>query len=366
LVCNQICNQIFRTLGQFWNQIQEQIEDQIKNPTYNPEILEQVHNQIFEQYWDYCRKQVGTIIENKLEYQLWVQLRQEIRSQVSSRIYPSRLPFQVHLENEINKDMELEYFVPAWRDFFYDGDFGAFYSYWSRIGVLEHGDYDKYFEYLRSYPGYTIFLKGFAFVCGLPSKIYLDSDDRLHCETGPALAWEDGYNQYYWHGVSVPGKWIDEPLSITGEDFLSENNAERRRCLHEILGTERLTEILKLEVVDVKEISFRSWDKEAFLEACRSGELGEEMINFTEDKILTEPAKMLPYYDLFIRTDVQTVTLLRTVDNVDGSEKAQFIRVECPSTGEIFHLGVPGDFTNAAWARAWTLYENEAEGNLET
>jgi len=94
--------------------------------------------------------------------------------------------------------------------------------------------------------------------------------------------------------------------------------------------------------------------------------LGEEMIDFTEDKILTESEKILPYYDLFVKSDLQTITLLKTVDNVDGNEKAQFIKVECPSTGEIFYLGVPNDFTDASEARAWTLYEDGVRENFET
>jgi len=58
--------------------------------------------------------------------------------------------------------------------------------------------------------------------------------------------------------------------------------------------------------------------------------------------------------------------LKKTKSKVDGEIKAQFIEVQCPSTGEIFHLGVPEDFTDAAEARAWTLYEDEKNGGFET
>jgi len=243
---------------------------------------------------------------------------------------------------------------------------GAEYDYWLRIGAIKSDGLKRHIEYLKSYPGYVIFLEEFAFVCGLPKEIHCDVEGRLHCETGPAVRWEDGYSQYYWHEISISSKWIDEPLSITKEDFLSEDNAEKRRILHEILGTDRLMEILELETVDTKEVPFRTWDRKAFLRACQAGELGEDMCNFTEDKILTEPEKIVPYYDLFVKSDLQTITLLKTVDNVDGNEKAQFIKVECPSTGEIFHLGVPSNFNDAAEARAWTLYEDGVRENFET
>jgi len=244
--------------------------------------------------------------------------------------------------------------------------FGAEYDYWLRIGAIKSDGLKRYIEYLKSYPGYTIFLEDFAFVCGLPREIHVDVEAHLHCESGPAIRWEDGYSQYYWHGISIQSQWIDEPLSITREDFLSERNAEKRRVLHEILGTDRLVEILDLEIVDVKKVPFQTWDREAFLKACQTGKLGSEMIGFTEDKILTEPEKILPFYDSFIKTDFQTVTLLRTLNNSDGHKKAQFIKVQCPSTGEVFHLGVPENFTNALEARAWTLYEDEKNGGFET
>jgi len=314
------------------------------------------------------KDQASKMVKKQVKEQLWIWIHHEVGYQIANKIRPSGLPLEIYLENEINRvgNDKLEYFHPGWRNFIFDADFGALYEYWTRIGIINHKSINRYIEYLKSYPGYVIFLKGFAFVCGLPKEIHRDVEERLHCESGPALSWEDGYSQYYWHGISVPSKWIDEPLSITSKDFLSIDNAERRRILHEILGTDRLVEILDLEVIDTKKVPFQTWDREAFLRACQAGELGEDMRNFTEDKILTEPEKIVPYYDLFVKSDVQTITLLETVDSADGLRKAQFIRVECPSTGEIFHLCVPNDFTDASEARAWTLYEDEEPGGFET
>jgi len=324
-----------------------------------------IQGQLHDQFWTQIEKQAQEITKEQVENELLFQVLHEFTSQWDE-IYPLGYQFRNHLGDEIKKIKDLEYFSPGWRDFMFDADYGAINEYWTRIGIINHENTNKYIEYLKSYPGYVIFLKGFVFVCGLPREIHRDVEGRLHCETGPALSWEDGYSQYYWHGISIPRRWINEPLSITSEDFLTESNAERRRALHEILGTDRLTEILELETVDIKEVPFQTWDQEGFLEACQTGELGKEMVNFTEEEILTTPEKILPYYDLFIKTNIQTIVLLQTTDKVDGDEKASFIEVRCPSTGEIFHLGVPSDFTDASKARAWTLYEDEKIGDFET
>jgi len=374
--------------SRLYNYIEEEIIDQVNLHIPAYDYNNQVYNQVYN--WDVIRNQdhAWDQVRDKIHGQVWLQIinqaqrmvrvqikdplglwiMREIGGRVASKIRPENQPVEIYLENEINKGLydELEYFHLAWRNFIFDADFGALYDYWTRIGIINDENVNKYIEYLKSYPGYVIFLQDFAFVCGLPREIHRDVEGRLHCETGPALQWKDGYSQYYWHGISVPRRWIDEPLSITGKDFLSEDNAEKRRVLHEILGTDRLVEILDLEIVDVKKVPFQTWDQEAFLKACQSGELGEEMVNFTEDKILTEPEKVLPFYDLFIKDEIQIVTLRRTKDKVDGDEKASFIEVRCPSTGEIFHLGVPSDFTDASEARAWTLYEDEKVGDFET
>jgi len=61
---------------------------------------------------------------------------------------------------------------------------------------------------------------------------------RLHCATGPAIAW-DGWALHYWHGRRVPASLI-EGDGWTVEQILAEPNAEIRRCAIERIGWERL------------------------------------------------------------------------------------------------------------------------------
>jgi len=369
------------------NQANGLIGDRVRS-RINSEIQLRVGDQVWGSVWSQFMSHFVFQMWEVNQIRIWNQVRSQITGQMSNKdsieddiwikVWKQIL---VQMENQIEDEIRdvvgdgtclrigcghIVYFEPSYREFIFNINDIAFYEYYKHLGVFQNEDSRKYVKYLESYPGYVIFLKGFAFVCGLPNEINYDTQGLLHFETGPALSWGDGYSQYYWHGVPVPGKWINEPLSITSEDFLTESNAERRRALHEILGTDRLTEILELETVDIKEVPFQTWDQEGFLEACQTGELGKEMVNFTEEEILTTPEKILPYYDLFIKTNIQTIVLLQTTDKVDGDEKASFIEVRCPSTGEIFHLGVPSDFTDASKARAWTLYEDEKIGDFET
>lgn len=175
-----------------YNYIEEEIMDQVDNlhiPVYD--YNNQVYNQVYN--WDVIRNQdhAWDQVRGKIHGQVWLQIinqaqrmvrvqikdplrlwiMREIGGRVASKIRPENQPVEIYLENEINQVLyhELEYFHPAWRNFIFDADFGALYDYWTRIGVIENNNLKKYIEYLKSYPGYVIFLQDFAFVCGLPN-----------------------------------------------------------------------------------------------------------------------------------------------------------------------------------------------------
>ena len=48
-----------------------------------------------------------------------------------------------------------------------------------------------------------------------PSVINRDEQGRLHCETGPSIAYRDGWQLHHWHGTSIPREWIDDRKSLT-------------------------------------------------------------------------------------------------------------------------------------------------------
>jgi hypothetical protein len=66
-----------------------------------------------------------------------------------------------------------------------------------------------------------------------------DADGRLHCPSGPALSYPDGWKVYLWHGVIVTEKIICAHETITPDDIDSEANVEVRRVMIERYGEER-------------------------------------------------------------------------------------------------------------------------------
>lgn len=84
-----------------------------------------------------------------------------------------------------------------------------------------------------------------------PQKISRDSQNRLHCEDGPAILYRDGYSQFYWHGVFVSNSIIiTNPEKITIDMIDNENNAEIRRIALSRFGYNRYVSESKMNVID--------------------------------------------------------------------------------------------------------------------
>ena len=65
---------------------------------------------------------------------------------------------------------------------------------------------------------------------------------RLHCTTGPALAWAGGTELYYLHGEEVPRHVVMDPASITRQEIDGCTNAEVRRIMIDRYGAARYAE----------------------------------------------------------------------------------------------------------------------------
>ncbi len=66
-----------------------------------------------------------------------------------------------------------------------------------------------------------------------------DARGRLHCATGPALQYRDGWSAYAWKGIEVPGRLIERPERITMAEIDCEPDIHLRRCMIERVTPER-------------------------------------------------------------------------------------------------------------------------------
>jgi hypothetical protein len=83
-----------------------------------------------------------------------------------------------------------------------------------------------------------------------PAIINRDDRGRLHSESGPSIAYRDGWALYHWHGVAVDPSVIEHPETLTVESIKQESNAEVRRVLIERYGYDRYCTDAELKLID--------------------------------------------------------------------------------------------------------------------
>jgi uncharacterized protein DUF6745 len=116
-------------------------------------------------------------------------------------------------------------------------------------------DRDKAYAQAQTNSGWWWPHRQFVVVSDRPRQLQLEKtgqyDYRMHCETGPAITWADGYQLHFWHGTEVPAALINGEW--TTADILREPNAEVRRCAIERMGWDKFITDAGLAQVGVTE-----------------------------------------------------------------------------------------------------------------
>lgn len=111
--------------------------------------------------------------------------------------------------------------------------------------------------------------------------LHRDNSGRLHCLTGPAVAYPDGWGVYAVRGVRVPKSWIEQRETLDPMTALTESNLERRGAAALIIGWDKVLNKLEPRVVDADtdpsigsllEVDLPDEPKQKFLRAkCGTG-----------------------------------------------------------------------------------------------
>ena len=162
-------------------------------------------------------------------------------------------------------------------------------------------------------------MRGAVVMTDRPTALHVDQLGRLHHQSGPALAYADGYPLYAWHGTRVPADLIESGWST--DRILKEPNAEVRRCAIERMG----------------------WD--TFITEAGLEQVGPTMPD------PGNPGKSLSLFDVpeaIYDSPVRVLLCTNGTPERDG-------------TVHRFGLTVPADIKSPVAASAWTFGLTEAE-----
>ncbi|MEM9135757.1 MAG: DUF6745 domain-containing protein [Cyanobacteria bacterium P01_F01_bin.42] len=148
-----------------------------------------------------------------------------------------------------------------------------------------------------------------CFVFERPTQLSFDDQGRMHREGEPAIAFDDGYGQYFFQGVRLPPKYgAVHPNLWRSHWILQEPNAELRRILILGIGYSRICQELQAVELD-------SW---------------------------------------------REYTLLR-IDLPIDIEPVFLLKMSCPSTGSVHASRVPPSVTTAREAIRWMNWDIDPE-----
>ena len=100
--------------------------------------------------------------------------------------------------------------------------------------------------------GWWYFENRAFYICDLPTTFKVDGSYNVHCATGPAVKWRDGYSFYIVEGRKVPKKIVtmkEEDPKFT-DLYFNERNTEIRSVIMKKVGAARLLQNQKTQVLD--------------------------------------------------------------------------------------------------------------------
>lgn len=141
----------------------------------------------------------------------------------------------------------------------------AFYDTFVEFGIItkKFDKYHKLREIVDTGIYATIEFDKAIIICEKPI-VCLKNNMGLHCTTGPAIKWRDGYSQFYINGRNVEKKWYIKCMTgkLTKEDFITETNDEKRSAAYMVLGEEKTMKLLGAKLIDSIEIEHANGEKE--------------------------------------------------------------------------------------------------------
>ena len=176
------------------------------------QVGDQVRGQVWSQVWD----QVGGQVWDQVGDQVWDQVRDQVWGQVGDQV-------RDQVRDQVGD--------AVWGQ--HDAGFLGWCDAMQRIGV--NLDVTGLSSAARNASWWWP-LRDAVILTDRPDTLHRDTQGRLHCTTGPALRYRDGWAIHAIHGVRVPADLIETGWDVAR--ILEEDNAEVRRAAIELTGWE--------------------------------------------------------------------------------------------------------------------------------
>ena len=186
---------------------------------------DQVEAQVGDQVW----AQVGDQVMAQVRAQVWAQVGAQVGDQVWDQV-----------GDQVGEAMYGQH----------DSGWLSFYAFFAKACGFESAKRLEPLTRVAASCGWVWMFSGAAIMTDRPHTLRRDSDNRLHCENGPAVEYRDGFSIYAWHGTRVPAHWIEQRESLSPAEVLASDNVEQRAAGAAIIGWPKMMEVLDAKVID--------------------------------------------------------------------------------------------------------------------
>lgn len=195
----------------------------------------------------------------------------------------------------------------------HDAGWLSFYAFMREVlGLKSQTEKAKGLIALAKCAGWAVPYENVCYVSERHNVLNRDNSGRLHCLTGPSVAYPDGWSIYAVRGVRVPKEWVEGRATLDPMLAITTPNLEQRAAAATLIGWDKVLDRLKPTVIN-----------------C-------------------ETAAEYDYGQL-LRVDLP------------DEPGQQFLKVLC-ATGRTMVIRVPPTMRTAREANAWTYgYDNESE-----
>jgi hypothetical protein len=148
----------------------------------------------------------------------------------------------------------LEYFPFSAYGSIWDFGWLSSYDFFDRLGLdlIRNNDFHRFKELMQAGIYDMIQLDRYCIVCELPKTLSRDEQNRLHSNSEPAIAWEDGYKQHYLNGIYLPEELWKKitKKTLSFKACMAIENMEQRMIALKYLDPEKLLKQSRARSVD--------------------------------------------------------------------------------------------------------------------
>jgi len=204
--------------------VQAQVGEQLSGQVHFP-IRACLGNQVGDQVWKQVWAQVLAPVQAQVRDEVWEQVSYEIQDQLGDDLggkYGGQRGWAVHGQH--------------------DAGWLAFYDMFRRMKRGKRPEQLEPLMRLATVAGWWWPFEGACIITERPTVLHRDEAGRLHCDSGPALAYPDNWAIHAWHGRRIPAWLIEDKARLTPDTIEAEGNTELRCVMLEIFGFDKYIE----------------------------------------------------------------------------------------------------------------------------